>query len=363
MKFIGKIQSLVTSTTDMAIGGVNRTAFEVYPSLPPGNAVMAPLNVSLTLAMAYLGARGETLQEMSRPLYLTEPWARHLGKEGARLGLTCGVWHKPEVVIEPAYLKALEAFKASARPLGAVRDAPNPLNPWIAAATEGKLVDFFPDRALQDAQALLVSTNRIQCPWAQPFQTSAVDNTKRVKQDGLMHYEGTLGFAGHEAFQILRVGCAAKDLSVCFMLPRERGGLNKLTESMTFKKFAAWLKELKDAPVSVSLPRFRVGSQIDLSDGLRALGLARTFTAGTADFSGMAPGLSMSRVLNQTQVLVNESGVEISAAAAVVFGPRAYLTDRVAESHPDHPFQFFVREKSTGTLLAMGRGDAGGASS
>lgn len=363
MKIIGQIRSLVTSASEMVISGTSRFAFEVYPQLPGGNAVMAPLSLSTALAMAFLGTRGQTTAEMGRPLFLTDPWARQLGKHALKLSFQNSLWHHPQHPFQPTYLAALEeSFKASARPLenpdGSERNA---VNAWVETATQKRIPVLFNSGALNDSTRLvLVSSVTFSSPWECPFQLKPVTSPSgRVEQDPFMHLKGNLGFLGNELFQLLEVPCQGNALSVCFMLPRERAGLSRITQGLDAKKFAGWVKEIKVAPVEVSLPRFQVGSKLDLADALTSMGLSRAFTAGQADFSAMSasPELSMSRVLNQTAVEVTEAGVQASAVTAVVFAPRPYLTERVVSNQPDHPFQFFVRDRQSNAILAMGRGE------
>ena len=65
----------------------------------------------------------------------------------------------------------------------------------------------------------------------------------------------------------------------------------------------------------------------------------------------------ISRVLHQTFIDTNEEGTEAAAATVVemVFttaNPSHHLIMKVTL---DHPFLYFIRETSTGTVLFMGR--------
>ena len=104
------------------------------------------------------------------------------------------------------------------------------------------------------------------------------------------------------------------------------------------------------------MPRFRVEQAFSLNGALASLGMKRAFT--DADFSGMAEGggLFISEVLHKAFVDVDENGTEAAAATAVIM-MRASVPppfDPVV-FRADHPFLFLIRDRTTGTVLFIGR--------
>ncbi len=82
------------------------------------------------------------------------------------------------------------------------------------------------------------------------------------------------------------------------------------------------------------------------------------FFDGVADFSGMATGeqLFIGDVIHQANITVDEEGTEAAAATAVVM----IATSAPPEEEPvtlivDRPFTFWLRARSTGVVVFMGR--------
>lgn len=90
----------------------------------------------------------------------------------------------------------------------------------------------------------------------------------------------------------------------------------------------------------------------DLVDMFQTMGMTDAFT-GAADFSGMdgTKNLSITDIVHEAFVNVNEAGTEAAAATAVVVGetsaPQTLVIDR--------PFLFLIRDIQTGAIVFLGR--------
>ena len=106
-----------------------------------------------------------------------------------------------------------------------------------------------------------------------------------------------------------------------------------------------------------------------LGDTLQKMGMVRAFKDPRdpktgAQFQGMTTStdpmkqLYISGVFHKAFVEVNEKGTEAAAATAVVmYVPRSAPRDVpfIPEFKADRPFVFLIREKSTGSVLFLGR--------
>ena len=81
-----------------------------------------------------------------------------------------------------------------------------------------------------------------------------------------------------------------------------------------------------------------------------------TAFTGAADFSGIttAERLSISNVIHQANIDVDEKGTEAAAATAVVMRATAILAQPVTV-RVDRPFLFALRDVPTGAILFLGR--------
>lgn len=110
----------------------------------------------------------------------------------------------------------------------------------------------------------------------------------------------------------------------------------------------AYATDPKRADVNFSVPKFKFGSKYSLAENLKALGMKTAFSS-SADFSGISKtSASISSVIQQTRVAVDEKGVEAAAYTEVMMEmsmppPKAPLP--VIEFKLDRPFIYaIVRE-------------------
>lgn len=105
-----------------------------------------------------------------------------------------------------------------------------------------------------------------------------------------------------------------------------------------------------------SFIRFNLESDIDVIPLLRKLGAVSPFDADRADLSGISGhrDLFVTKAIHEAVLKVDEEGSEASAFSGIatgirIGGPPAPLFTA------DHPFFFYIKDKTTGTILFMGR--------
>lgn len=110
----------------------------------------------------------------------------------------------------------------------------------------------------------------------------------------------------------------------------------------------AYSTDSKRADINFSVPKFKFGSKYSLAENLKAMGMKTAFSS-SADFSGISKtSASISSVIQQTRVAVDEKGVEAAAYTEVMMAmsmpaPSAPLP--VIEFKLDRPFIYaIVRE-------------------
>jgi serpin B len=111
-----------------------------------------------------------------------------------------------------------------------------------------------------------------------------------------------------------------------------------------------------DEAGTLNLPKFRLEYSVQLKSPLQALGMKTAFDPLQADFSGIAPQLYISAVLQKTFVEVKEEGTEAAAVTGIDVEAAGI------EMPPPHPFEmivnrpflFLIEDNQTGTILFMG---------
>ena len=99
-------------------------------------------------------------------------------------------------------------------------------------------------------------------------------------------------------------------------------------------------------------------SKFELKDKLSLMGMLDAF-GDKANFSGMdgTELLYISKVIHKVFVDVDEKGTEAAAATAVVMTKSMAMISEPPKPVflADHPFMFLIREKSTESILFLGR--------
>ncbi len=123
----------------------------------------------------------------------------------------------------------------------------------------------------------------------------------------------------------------------------------------TPENLAASLTGAEQTQVEVRLPRWTFRYPVALKSVLSEMGMPLAFTDG-ADFTGMTrtEPLSISEVLHETFIAVDEAGTEAAAATAVT------MVAGAAPAQPeklvfDRPFFFVIHDVANGVPLFAGR--------
>lgn len=138
-------------------------------------------------------------------------------------------------------------------------------------------------------------------------------------------------------------------LSMFVCLPDAVDGIPEIERTLDP---AAWT--LTPRAANVFLPRFRAAMKLDLAEVLDAMGVRRAF-GDAADLSGITTTdpLSVSAVLHEARIDVDEEGTEAAAATAMAVRA-AGLPEKVEELRVDRPFLFLIRAAG-GEIVFLGR--------
>jgi serpin B len=377
------------STADLAelVGGDTAFALDLYQALrseEDDNIVCSPYSLSLALAMAYAGARGETARQMSNTLHFRLPQdqlhpafnaldqeldRRGQGAGGAdgqgfRLNVANALWGQEGYRFLPEFVDLLAAnYGAEMRRLDFAREkkARKAINDWVIEQTKGEIQELIP-AGLLDPMTRLVLTNAVyfNAAWARQFDPRATRDSVFQLLDSskvttpMMHQTASFAYAEGSDSQAVVLPYDGYEIAMVILLPAQ-GQFEAVERSLDAGRVETVLEGLVERQVALTLPRFEFASGFDLGVELAAMGMPLAFTL-QADFSGMTAeeGLLISDVIHQATISVGEAGTEAAAATAVVMPPSAILEDSVTVT-VDRPFLFLIRDAQTGTILFMGR--------
>jgi len=179
----------------------------------------------------------------------------------------------------------------------------------------------------------------------------------------MMHSKANFNYGANAELhcQAIELPYAGKSLSMFILLPdQEATSLSEIEEKLTSDYLVNVRNNflMRSVEVNLWLPRFSLDEKLSLSEMLEGMGMRYLFAPAGADLSGIdgSKKLYVSKVLHRAVVEVNEEGTEAAAATAVVINFRSSLRIRKdINFRADHPFIFFIQDKTTGSVVFLGR--------
>lgn len=369
----------------------NAFGFDLYKELrkTAGNLAVSPTSLSIALAMTWGGAKSETANEMKQVLHFVRSPADTMSDAGTltkllenpsrplQLSVANRLFGQKSYTFEQPYLDSTEkAFGASLEMVDfelATESARKTINGWVEQKTERRIVDLVPQGGL-DAKTRLVLVNAVYflADWEHPFDKAStreapftLSAAKEVKTP-TMQATRMFNYAEVGDTNLIELSYKGGEMSMLLAIPRQVEGIEKLEQSMSQDKFAAWSKAMKREYIRLFMPRFEVNptQSLSLASDLQKLGMKAAFKADKADFTGIAnppkpeDRLAISQVFHKAFVKVDEKGTEAAAASAVVMGDLNKSVKQKPvprEVKVDRPFVYFIRDNQTGLILFMGR--------
>ena len=395
-----KSRSRSPETTDdqleALVEGNSGFSIDLYCTLvesEEGNLFFSPYSISLALAMAYAGARGETEVQMADVLRFDLPQDRlHPtfnaldqvltssadGKKDHRfqLNIANSVWGQQEHGFLQDFLDTLaENYGEKVREVEFKRDpeqARIDINNWVSDETEERIKNLIPPDAI-DRYTRLVLANAIyfNAAWQNAFNEAATTPRPFHRLNGnevdvpMMRQQARFGYAQGDGFQALELPYEGGDIAMTILLP-DSGNFTGFEDSIATGSLASIAQSLETRLLRLTMPKFEMESSFSLSDTLEELGMVNAFDETEADFSGI-DGLSciagddecllISDVLHKAFVTVDEEGTEAAAATAVIIGITKSVgaPEEHIEVNVDRPFLFLIRDRQSGTILFLGR--------
>lgn len=370
-----------------AVKGSNAFAIDLYGKLSaqPGNLFFSPESISTAFAMTYAGARGQTATEMASVFHFTLPpdrlhpaigallAAMNAPHQGYALSVANALWAEKDENFLLDYLKLVQTnYGAGFHPIDfktAPETARATINQWVEQQTNNKIQNLLGPGTVNPLTRLIL-TNAIyfKAAWADQFSENFTENKDfhlaagKTVQAPTMYKGGSYYYLKGPSFQALLMPYEKDEISMLVLLPDAVDGLPALERSLSADNLAKWTSSLSyEDRVIVSLPRFKITQQFELSSTLESMGLKTAF-ASSADFSGMTgdKSLDISAAIHKAYIDVDENGTEAAAATAVVMEMATAMQSRTPPPPPiiftaDHPFLFLIQDNASGAILFMGR--------
>jgi serine protease inhibitor len=387
------IPFIVSPKVKATVDGNTAFALDLYQKLKeqPGNLFFSPYSISISLAVTYAGARGETADEMAKVLHFNLAQTNlptAFGELVARMNriqrwnlitlkTANSLWYQQGYQLNEAFLNLVHKFyRGDAREVDfqhSASAAANEINGWVERQTNGKI------RNVAESSQFAGLTRLVLCDaiyfkgkWQHQFKVSDTKSapfhvtTNETVIVPMMYQKSHLKMARSDDYSIelLELPYSGTDLSMIILLPEieypppdiKQPGLPDLEQRLTAENLRDWLAKLDQASPHetwLALPRFTTTQSFDLVKTLQSLGMASAFDEIAANFSGMdgTTNLYISDVIHKAFIQVNESGTEAAAINLELVKTKG-MADRFIV---DHPFIFLIRDNDSGSILFIGR--------
>ena len=369
---------------DSVVDGNNQFAVDMYNKLNngAGNVFFSPYSISSALAMTYEGAKGQTADEMRSVFYFPDEIStlrssfadlyNTLNKPDKeyKLSTANALWAEQTYNFLPEYLNLVKQYYGGETTnldfINKAEKSRKIINGWVEDETNNKIKDLIPEGVIkQDTRLVLTNAIYFFGDWNKKFEKKNTEEMDFfVSEDEIVDVNMMLmryGFKYTEDgdVQILEIPYKGKELSMIVVLPK-LGEMGALEQKLSAKKIAEWNNNFESESVRLFLPKFKFETKVMLAQTLQQMGMPTAFSP-VADFSGMdgTKLLNIDQVIHQAFVAVDEKGTEAAAATAVVMKEMMAMPEPEPkppiEFKADHPFVFMIQEKSTGSILFMGK--------
>uniref|UniRef100_A0A8D2P135 Serpin family B member 10 n=1 Tax=Zosterops lateralis melanops TaxID=1220523 RepID=A0A8D2P135_ZOSLA len=341
------------------------------------NILFSPWSISSALATVYLGAKGNTADQMAKvsleigksdnihngfkalSFEINQPTKNYLLKSVNQL------YGEKSLPFSKEYLLLAKRYY-SVEPqavdfVGAADAIRREINSSVEQQTEGKIKNMLPSGSVNSLTRLvLINALYFKGNWATKFEAEATRprpfriNMHTTKPVPMMYLRDKFNLNYIESVQadVLELPYVNNDLSMFILLPSDIS-----ERELTFENLSLWTKPelMEKMNMEVYLPRFTLEEKYDLKSTLSRMGIQDAFTEGQADFTAMSKtgDLFLSQVFHKCYLEVNEEGTEAAAASSATLASRSLGATVIFLA--DHPFLFFIRHNKTKTILFLGR--------
>ena len=372
-------QASINSNNDMALQLLQRLAAN------DESTVFSPLSMSMALAFAADGASGQTRNEIMQVLGLddSQPYA---------VATLCATIMQNTLQADTAtrfnianafYLNSLKNFTMQQDYVDLLHSyydadietldfsAPASLehiNAWGKRQTDG-MIPAVLNELKAEAVAYLLNAIYMEGKWMYQFSEHSTNegafytdsNRKRRATDSvkLMHQTKNMQYAETDKYQAVRLPYGNGTFGMTVLLPREGVSLKDMLKNLTATELRSIATTYDYELVDLTLPRFTTDVKTELNGHLQQMGINLAFNQDLATFDGIVneSELYISRIFQKARIEVAELGTK--AAAITVIEMRETSCGPSLDPEPiyftaDHPFAYFITERTTGTIYFMG---------
>ncbi|XP_061726102.1 alaserpin-like isoform X4 [Cydia pomonella] len=267
---------------------------------------------------------------------------------------------------EEVFQSALEQldFTESAAAAGAV-------NKWVAEQTEDMIKDVVDAKSLNsDTRLLLINAIYFQGFWETPFRTRAtrdrpfhVDLNTQIKVPMMSMHDVHFRYKHSPELkaQFLQMDYKGRQASMVIVLPDEIEGLGAVLQQLAAgHDLMAELTDMKSTLLDVMVPKFKIETEIDLTQLLPEMGIKLIFDDRNSNINMLTSNepLYVSKAVQKALIEVDEAGTK--AVARTMQSKVAICFRRPSPSKlqfiADLPFFYLLMARQNPVFLGVYQG-------
>lgn len=337
------------------------------------NVMISPTSVSIALGMTYNGSGTSTKEAFEQVLNydgLTRDEVNEITREliqvlttnaeGNQLDIANSIWADEGFPFEQEFFQInAHSFDAEAIEMDLqASETLEAINNWVSGKTHGKIEEIL-DSIDPETAMILLNALYFKCAWEVEFDKEDSykgnfhnENGELFGKVDMMQVESEFRTAYTDDFMAMELPYKNGKFSMYLFLPHVDISVNDLLQQLDGETWNSWLSEFGTAGEwEIHMPKFKFEYERNLNEDLMDMGLEIAF-GQEADFSGMSRvPLFIDEVIHKTYIGVNEEGTEAAAATAVVMN----WESATQALHVDRPFLFAITEKSSKSILFIGK--------
>jgi len=374
-------QLTLTSEAPQAINSSNEFGIELFNKAAlteEGNIMLSPLSASTALSMLLNGCSGETYSQLQAALkYPADLTLAGINKAyqslvdqlltadpKVKLSLANAIFYRTGFSVKPDFLSVMSTdYEADVEGLNfGLPSALTTINKWASDNTAGKIPKVL-DEISEQAVMFIMNALYFKGDWSYQFDKAQTQDRPFTSDSGIEHSVSTMRsevgtrLTSGTGYRAAEMPYGRTNFTMIVIVPDSKlvDFHQNLTNGLWQELTSSLDSQDEFTEKIVQMPKFKFSYEKYLNDQLKSMGMTDAFDPMEADLSGITDeSVFVSFVKQNTFVEVDEEGTE--AAAVTTIGIElASIPPQAQEFIVDKPFIFVIRERTTNTILFIGR--------
>eukprot|EP01026_Neomeris_dumetosa_P056324 TRINITY_DN5149_c0_g1_i2.p1 TRINITY_DN5149_c0_g1~~TRINITY_DN5149_c0_g1_i2.p1 ORF type:complete len:412 (-),score=40.16 TRINITY_DN5149_c0_g1_i2:1038-2273(-) len=373
---------------------INQLGLQLLTDICDQNCIFSPYSIHTALTMTMRGSNGQTRAQFLAVLSPTNSFTSTNNllqqNEDYDLNVANGIFVDAQFPLSREYQTIIETeFDGVAERVSFSQssvEATQIINDFVKTNTEGQISKLLPAGAVSPmTRAVIVNAVFFKGVWQTIFQEDAtmmdafmVGPTKK-KMVPMMFTLGNFRIGSLQRspqVSFIELPYEGDDISMFILIAKSLQSMNSGIQDQVYVSIDVLGEQLLQEDglveqllssgtqpvVELTMPKFTLEFDTELSGPLQRLGIVDAFSPGVADFSEMlqedsplADDLYISEGFHKAKIIVDEEGTTAAAATGIVITERSAGIRRQDVFTVDQPFVFMLLHKPTASVLFMGQ--------